>query len=632
MNQTKKTTLYGLGVWSLVLVSSFLLMQASFAEVAVEEKTTEKKAEAKGSDCDSEKEADNKAAAAEKPAAKPKRKLLAKWAEISIDGAYPEGPAMPGLFGDTTESLRDIQGRLKKAAADKSVSGVLLKIKTLQIGMGKLNELKEAIDEVKKSGKPVYAWMEVCTNGSYLIAACCDKIYMPESGVLMIVGFRAEIGFYKNMLDKLDIHSDVMRVGKFKAAAEPYTRTKMSPQFRAEIQRVLDNRHNTMVSFMMKSRGLSEKEAVESIDNGPYSAPAAQKLGLLDDLLYADEMQSLFAKDSNAVSASILKSYAKKKVKKEIDIFTLMQIMSGKTPRKRRSRSPKVAVIYAQGAIMPGKSSNGTMGSDTMVKAIEKAAKDKTVKAVVLRVNSPGGSALASDLIWHALEKLDKPFVVSMGDVAASGGYYISMGADHIYCEPGTITGSIGVVGMRFGLNGLFKKFGIDTDVVTRGENSGVMAMTMPLTDSEKLAMTKMMQETYLDFTSKAAKGRKMDVEKLRALAGGRIYTGDAALENKLVDSLGTLNDAIAHAKKLAKFKPGDKVELLELPPPANPFEALFGGGSDASLMSKQSELKLLKDVLPAPVIEHWKRFKLIEQLSAKEPRLLIMPFNLSIR
>lgn len=576
-----------------------------------------------------------KAAPKKEAAKKSTRKILVRCAEIEIKGGYPEGPKLPGIFGASTESLTDALGRIKKAGDDKSVSSILLKINSLSMTWGKLNEFKQAIEEFKKTGKPVYAWMEMGTNGSYLLASYCDKVFMPESGMLLLNGLRAEVGFYKNMFDKLDIKADVLRVGKFKAAAEPYTRTEMSPEFRGELQRVLDDRYEMIVDALVDSRGLDKKTATHIIDNGPYSAVSAKEAGLLDGMLYEDELKAQIASDQKSLNASIVENYGKKKVDTNFEGFNgmikMMNLLSGVKSRKRSSSYPKIAVIYANGAIMSGKSTDGVMGSKTMVKAIEKAASDSTVKAVVLRVNSPGGSALASDIIWHSLEKLKKPFVVSMGDVAASGGYYIAMGGDRIFAEPGTITGSIGVVGMKFALDGLYKKMGINTSVVTRGGNSGAISMTMPMTNSEEASMKKMMLETYEEFTSKAAKGRTMDLEKLKSLAGGRIYTGDAALKNGLIDELGTLNDAIAHAKKLAKLGPNDKVEKMELPVPPNPFDALFGG---LGVQMKKTELRkeILNSVLPEPIAEQVLRIKSFEKLMSKEPRLLVMPFHLSIK
>jgi protease-4 len=261
----------------------------------------------------------------------------------------------------------------------------------------------------------------------------------------------------------------------------------------------------------------------------------------------------------------------------------LMEMMMGTESTSKGGRSPKIAVVYAVGTIMPGESKPGFMsdealGGETIAKAIRQAEEDAKVKAIVLRVDSPGGSALASDLIWREVVRAKKPVVASMGDIAASGGYYISMGAKKIFAEPGTLTGSIGVVGGKLAIKGLLTKIGVTTEVIRRGKNSGTLSITDPFTDEERDAWKRMMTETYGQFTTKAAAGRKMNLEKLESLAQGRVFSGRMAVENGLVDTLGTLEDAIAAAKEMAGLKAADKVEILILPQPKSFFEHLFGG------------------------------------------------------
>jgi protease-4 len=273
------------------------------------------------------------------------------------------------------------------------------------------------------------------------------------------------------------------------------------------------------------------------------------------------------------------------------------------------------------------------LGSETLIKAIRQAAGDSTVKAVVLRVDSPGGSALASDLIWRALEKLDKPFVASMGDTAASGGYYISMGAHTIFAEPGTLTGSIGVVGGKIALKGLFEKVGITTSVISRGQNSGIMSIMDGFTDTERKAMQRMLHDVYDQFTHKAAAGRRMEHEQLEKLARGRVYTGAMALEIGLVDKLGTLEDAIAHATKLADLESEKKVERLILPRPVGPLEMLLGPmGADAQANTRTSRALIgALESLSPELADQFQAAEMIRLLSA-ESRLTIMPFRRVVR
>ncbi|MBC7819021.1 MAG: signal peptide peptidase SppA, partial [Planctomycetaceae bacterium] len=485
----------------------------------------------------------------------------ATWAHIELKGSYAEGPQMMSLFGDVTESLAEAIGRLDKAAKDDSVTGVVLKIDGPSIGRGKLNEFRQAIGRVRAKGKKVVAYLDSAGSGDYLVAAGCDEVVMPESGVLMLLGVRSEVSFYKNLFDLIGLKAEMLRVGEYKSAAEPYSRTEMSKEFREELEQVLGDFYDQMVEQVATGRGLTAEKVKDAIDNGPHTAAAAKELGLITRVAYEDELTGILKGDKVDTTIKLTKRYGKKKLDNDfsgpLGMIKIMNMMMGLEPQARSSKNPKIAVIHASGMIMPGASASdflgdSTLGSDTLVKAIEKASSDATVKAIVLRIDSPGGSALASDLIWRAIEKVEKPIVASMGDVAGSGGYYIAMGADTIFAEPGTITGSIGVVGGKIALEGLYNKVGITTSVVARGKNSGILSMTSGFTESERAAMTKLLLDIYKQFTEKAAKGRKMEYAKLEKLARGRIYSGATALKLGLIDKLGTLEDAVEHAKELA--------------------------------------------------------------------------------
>lgn len=560
------------------------------------------------------------------------------WAHIIIKGDYPEGPQMPGLFGDVTESLSKLTQRLEKASEDKSLSGVILHIKGTSVGWAKLNEIRQAIQKVRKNDKKVYAWIESGMTKDYLLATACDEIVMPESASLILLGLRAEVSFYKNLFDWLNVKPDVLRVGEYKSAAEPYTRTDMSPAFREEMEAILDNYYGQIVDTISKDRGLADNKVEAAIDAGPYMAADAKERGLIDHLAYEDQLPKLITGGDKNKDVKIIKKYAKKRLDTDFSgiagLIKLMDLLAGIDSSQRIGSGPRVAVIYATGAIMSGSSSQGglfgvnVLGSDTFIKAVEKAAKDDQVKAIVVRVDSPGGSALASDLMWRALEESGKPLVVSMGDVAASGGYYISMGAERIFAEPGTLTGSIGVVGGKLAVEGLYNKIGITTSVISRGKNSGTFSPMTGFTESEKAAVTKLLHAVYKQFTEKAAEGRKMKYDQLEKLARGRVYTGEMALKIGLVDELGTLEEAIEYARKLGKIPEGDKFEKLILPRPTSPFEQLFGTADTQSRQS--SQLSSMLNLLSPELAQQLKKFDLINLLS-REKTLTIMPFDLRV-
>lgn len=558
------------------------------------------------------------------PDAKSVRRTRVDWAEIELTGSYPESNAMPGLFGDLVESLPVGMERLRQAARDKSIKGVILHVNSVSIGFARLNELQSAIDDVQAAGKPVWARMDDGGNMDYLLAASCDRILMPESGTLMLTGLRAEVTFYKNLFEMLDIKADMLRVGAFKSAAEPYTRTEMSDEFREEMEAILDDHYRDMVSQIAAARKLPESQVAEAIDIGLISAAQARELGLIDQLAYEDELASMIAAGDTNVDVKLREDYRKKKMTAELDLFSLMEILSGGAG-DAGSTAPRIVILRLEGEIVAGSDpisllSSSTISSDKIVPLIHKLSADDNVKAIVLRVDSPGGSALASDLIWRALEASRKPLVASMSDTAASGGYYISMGADAIFAEPGTLTGSIGVVGGKISVEGLMKKVGVTTSVIRRGRNAGVLSPFQNFSDTERDAMQSMLNTIYDQFTRKAADGRRMDVVKLEELARGRVYTGRQAKDIGLVDHLGTLADAVAHARTMAGDAAG-KLELEDLPKPQSPLELLLGNSTQQG-----QPFDAWAELLPSarPAIEHLQALRLF----LNEPALTILPYH----
>lgn len=571
------------------------------------------------------------------------------FAEIHLTGGYPEGAQLPGLFGDLTESLGDAIGRLEKAAEDDRIAGVILKLDDpgeLRLNWSTAYAFRRAIAAVQKAEKPVYCWMSMAETPGYLVASACDRVFMPESGALMVLGLRAEVTFYKNLFDKLDIQPEMLRVGKFKSAAEPYTRTEMSPEFREEMEELLNDLYHEMIAAVAAGRKLETESVTEAIDQGPLVATTARDLKLIDEFAYEDQVADVIAKHQQLKEAKVARKYAKKKIDTDFSgldgFLKFMDLLAGVDRSASSTSGPKIAVIYATGAILSGESKDGlfsstVLGSETLTKAIDKARDDDNVKAIVLRVNSPGGSALASDIIWRSVQlaKAKKPVLVSMGSVAASGGYYIAMGADAIVAEPTTITGSIGVVGGKLAFSGLLEKIGVTTSVVTRGKNSSTLSLISGFSESERAAMQKMLDDIYRQFTTKAAQGREMPLDELQALAGGRIYSGKRANELKLVDQIGSLDDTIELAKQRARDKgllePDTDVHIESLPKPKSPLEELFGPlNNDASLQSRVTPAEVAGMIDPR-LAELFAGAEMI-QLLARERVLTVMPFTIQIR
>lgn len=598
-------------------------------EAKPEEKAAEKEAAEK------KEAAESKAAAAKKTAERAKRSKV-RLALFSLQNALPESSGQIGPFGESQLDLRETVNRLDKASKDKSIAGVMLDIQDFSIGRGKIEELRGAIGRFRAAGKKAYAVMESAMPADYLVACACDEIVMPESGTLILPGIHAEATFYKKLLGKMGIEADFVHIGAYKGAAEPMTREGFSEPVRENMTSLIDSLYDDMVTTIVKDRPISIAQAKEIIDTGLISAKHAKELGLIDRIAYPDTLRDELAEAYEAEPLVYVKNYGQKEVDTDFSgpmgFFKLMQAMMGGDSSSRAKKGKKIAIVYAIGPIMSGKSQSDmfggqTMGSTTIVEALRDANEDKDVVAIVLRVDSPGGSALASDLIWHETQVIKKPIVTSMGDVAGSGGYYIAMGTDKILATPGTITGSIGVVGGKMAIRGLFDKIGVTTETIERGKNSGLFSSSGKFTDSQRKVVLSMMEDTYEQFTEKAAQGRKMPVEKLRELAGGRIYTGRQAKELGLIDELGTLDDAIGEAKQLAGLEKDADVKIEVLPEPTNFFETLFGN------LDAEKEVRIgqgLEQISPE-MIDLARRAHRIRNIF-RQPAAVVMPFELEIK
>jgi protease IV len=519
---------------------------------------------------------------------------VARIAHIKLSGGYDETPTeSDSPFGSSSESLRTMLARIQKAADDSRVKALYLELGSVEVGFGKLNEIRRALSNFRATGKKIHAFAESLGTKSYLVALGCDTINLPESGGLELIGLRAEVMFYRDALKLLNLEADVLKMGKYKSAVEPFISDKMSAENREQVKSMMDdNFEKEIVAAMVAGRSGQKWTAAQAeaiIDQGPFTAKKAKQLGLIDNLNYQDELETGFAKLLDAESVKIERGYGKAKGK-ELDFSNPFAMLDMFSPKKKvDSKEPKIAVIHLIGGIDSGKGgvsplSGSTIGSDTIVEAIREADKNPTVKAIVLRVDSPGGSALASDVIWRALKVCKKPVISSMGDVAASGGYYVTMNSKRVFAEPGTITGSIGVFGLKLVTGGLFDKFGLKTEIVSRGKNSGASSSHSKWSESERQALTETVEDVYETFLSKAlagriANGQKLTMEQLKELAGGRVWTGRQAKANGLVDELGTLNDAIAYAKKEVGVDPSNEMELLLLPKPQTFIDKLMEGG-----------------------------------------------------
>lgn len=442
--------------------------------------------------------------------------------------------------------LVDLRNALEEAAKNEKIKAVYLKINIAQANYSSLQELREDLVAFKKSGKKIYAFSEYFSEGAYYLASVADKLYLPNTGYLEFNGLSYNVTFFKGTLDKLEIKPEIFKAGNYKSAVEPFFLSEMSPANKEQSLSFISSMYGKILSDIASSRKI-DAAVLKHISDSMlvHNALDAKKYGLVDDLLYRDQVEEVIKKDLKLSKLNVV----------TYDRFEKSLSINEKLAKK--SDKAKIAVIIASGDIVMGRGKDDEIGATTLIEQLKKAREDEKVKAVVLRVNSPGGSSLASDLIWRevVITREKKPVVASMSDLAASGGYYVSMPCDYIFAQNNTITGSIGVFGMWFNVEKFFEnKLGITSDGVKTGVFSDLGTPTRPLTEFERRVIQAEVDSTYKDFVSKAAKGRKKTYAEIDKVASGRVWTGSQALEIGLVDKLGGLTDAVAYAAKLAKL------------------------------------------------------------------------------
>lgn len=462
--------------------------------------------------------------------------------------------------------LNDIISNIQKAKNDSKIDGIYLELGICPNDYATLEEIRNELIEFKKSKKFVVAFGELVDEHSYYVASVSDKIYIHPSGQLVMNGMSSQVLYLKNMFEKIGVKPELIRHGKFKAAGETLISERMSDENRAQIQSYVGSIFNTFIENVASSRKKTKEEIWAIINELQIQHPEdAETLGIIDGLKYYDEVESELTKQTS-------------RVENDKALFVSMGKYKNVQDKNISTSDNKIAIIYCTGEIVSGKGDEKTMGSETIAEAIKKARTDNSYKAIVLRINSPGGSAMASDVIWRevSLAKKAKPVVVSMGGVAASGGYYIACPADAIVAEANTITGSIGVFGLILNAKELLnQKLGINVETVKFGQFSDLGFPDKELTETERSIIQKGVDRIYNDFVSKVADGRKLSKEFVDSIAQGRVWAATDAKKIGLVDEIGGLNKAVAIAAEKAKLKDYRKVNL---PDEEDVIENLIGG------------------------------------------------------
>jgi protease-4 len=467
---------------------------------------------------------------------------------------------------ETSLGLNTILENLRKAKTDKNIKGIYMELSTINTGIATVEEIRNALIDFKKSGKPIISYSEVYTQKSYYLASVADKIYMNPQGAMELKGLGAEIMFYKGLLDKIEVETQVIRHGRYKSAVEPFILDKMSNDNRLQTRGFMQSIWNFMLNNIASSRKLSFEELNTLTNNFSIREPEdAIKYKLVDKLVYKDEVLE---------ELKTLTGITKKEDNPQL--ITLNKYSKSPDTEKKSLKDPQIAIIYASGEIESGEGASDKIGSESVSKAIREARLNDKIKAIVLRVNSPGGSALASEVIWREADLANKvkPVVVSMGDVAASGGYYISAASRKIFASQNTITGSIGVFGLVFNAQKMLNnKLGITIDTVKTNRLSDFGSMSRPLTAEEKQIFQQGVEKVYDTFTKRVANGRKMEQANVDSIGQGRVWSGVEAKNIGLIDEFGGLNDAIASAAKMANII---KYRTVELPKQKDPFKEIL--------------------------------------------------------
>ncbi len=578
---------------------------------------------------------------------------------IVFDGPVAEAPTeefdLGMLFGgQKPRTLREITTTIDKATKDASVAGIMMIVESPSMSVAQLEEITRTLGAFRKAGKKVHCYFDSASNLSYALSCAADDITLAENGELAILGLNAQLSFYKGLLDKIGVQADMLHCGAYKSALEPYTRTEPSKEAADNVNWLLDGIFDRWIRLLADGRKLSPTQIQAAVDSAPIDAKRALELKLVDEVSSFSAFQQRIRKEYGR-DVKIIKRMDKKD-DLEIDLenpFAFFSMFSKLMKEGSEESKPGIGLIYIDGPIATGTNQadplmgGTTAGSTTLRAAFDRAAKDENVKAVVVRVNSPGGSALASDIIWEAATRCgkEKPLVVSMGGVAGSGGYYVAIPADTIFAEEATITASIGVVGGKMVTRGLFEeKLGITTTEFPRGKRASLYSTERPWNEDERTAMAAYMDGIYGQFKGRIKQSRGDRIKgKLEDMAEGRVYTGKQALERGLIDKLGGLDDAIRFAA--AKVGMAD-YEIHILPKKKNFFDVLkkiMGEDTDddydfvASLPTPQTDtllgaaVPLLQHIAPDAsrrILADLRNLALLQ----REGVLCVMPLNLSVK
>ncbi len=517
--------------------------------------------------------------------------------EISLTSSEPK----------KTIELKQVLDNIEKAKNDENIVAIYLNASSISAGFSQTEEIRNKLLDFKSSGKKIISYAESYSQKIYYLSSLANQLYLNPEGIIGLTGFSANIMFFKGLLEKLNIEMQIIRHGKFKSAVEPFISDKMSKENREQTKLFLEDFANNMFDSIASQRKIKYQDIKKYINQlSLNTAKKCKELGFVDDLIYEDQLEEILKEITGS---------------EELEFITLKKYTNVKASTQKDISRNKIAIIYTTGEIQSGKGDNGTIGSTTTAKAIKDAREDEKVKAIVIRINSPGGSALASDVIWREtiLTKGVKPIVVSMGDVAASGGYYIACAADSIVANPTTITGSIGVFGMIPNMQSFYEKnLGITVDTVNTHKYADIGSLNRRLTNFEKNKIQENVEKTYDTFIGNVSQGRSLTKKEVDKIGQGRVWSGYHAKKIGLVDILGGLDRAIKIAAKLADL---DNYRTINLPKEKNSFEEFF-----ENINSETSNTLIFKTIGISQ-----EKLKTIENLLKNDPVQTRLPYLITL-
>lgn len=526
-------------------------------------------------------------------------------------------------FGPPITAHYEVLEHLREIREDKDVRGVFLNLADLGGGYAQFAELERAVLKFKQEGKkarPVHCHFDVADNRAFaFLAESCDRISMGPGGMINLVGVSSQMVYMKDLLDNIGVEAEVLHIGRYKGTGENLTRNESSKEQRETMNKILDAFQKKLDAAVGNRTGTTGETLQAIFDGGPYGSTEARALKLVDDVGFDDEALE------HLRNATKTEKIEKRRLAPRQEEPTLTDLVSALVGSEDKDVSgERVALVCLSGTILDGSQDTGDadrIHSGPFVRKLRQLADDQKVKAIVLRVDSPGGSALASDRMWHAVRRAAgrKPVIASFGNIAASGGYYVASAADEIFSEQESLVGSIGVVALKPNFEGLLDKVGVHTEFLARGKNAGWLSPLKPLEESERASFKKLLERTYWRFIRRVATSRDMDRNAVLKVAGGRLMAGSAALQNGLVDKQGGLSEALARAKEVAKLK--DDVEIEYWPRDLSLLEILQGGGGlGASASSTSPTSRLMREL------------STLEQLATSELPLAHAPYWLAIR